>query len=83
MLYIRGYKGLRERLQEIDGTTAGMLRYIGEWHSHPDGFGTRPSGEDKKVFQWLSDFVRVDGVPPVMAIAGEGNDINWFLGAIS
>ena len=81
MLYIRGCKGLREQLQNIDRVTAGMLQYIGEWHSHPDGYGTDSSTDDRKVFQWLSEHMQMDGLPPFMAIVG-GENVNWFVGSI-
>lgn len=82
VLYIRGYKGLAERLQDIDTATGGMLQYVGEWHSHPDGFSTNPSADDRKVFRWLLEHMRMDGLPPVMAIVGEGCAINWFVESI-
>jgi proteasome lid subunit RPN8/RPN11 len=71
------------RLQQIDHMTVGMLQYVGEWHSHPDGCSTNPSGEDRKVFKWLSEHMRMDGLPPMMAIVGEGSNVRWFLGSLT
>ena len=82
MLYIRGCSGLAERLEEIDKATAGMLQYVGEWHSHPDGCSTNPSSDDRKVFSWLREHMQIDGLPPVMAIAGQGSNIRWFVEGI-
>jgi proteasome lid subunit RPN8/RPN11 len=82
VLYIRGCRGLPERLQQIDQMTVGMLQYVGEWHSHPDG-STSPSTEDRKVFKWLSEHMRMDGLPPMMAIVGEGGIVSWFLGGLT
>lgn len=82
MLYIRGCSGLTERLEEIDRVTAGMLQYVGEWHSHPDGCSTNPSGDDRKVFRWLGEHMHIDGLPPVMAIVGQGGNIRWFVEGI-
>lgn len=36
-LYIRGSSGLSREVKRIGERTAGMLQYIGEWHSHPRG----------------------------------------------
>lgn len=83
VLYVRGYQGLRERLRQIDQRTVGMLQYVGEWHSHPDGCSTSPSAEDGKVFQWLSDHMLMDGLPPLMAIVGERGNVNWLLGSLA
>jgi proteasome lid subunit RPN8/RPN11 len=83
VLYIRGCQGLPERLQQIDKMTVGMLQYVGEWHSHPDCCSTSPSAEDRKVFEWLSEHMRIDGLPPMMAIVGEGGNVNWLLGSLS
>jgi hypothetical protein len=82
VLYIRGCRGLPQRLQQIDDATIGMLHYVGEWHSHPNGCSTKPSGDDRKVFQWLLEHMQMDGLPPTMAIVGERGNIRWFLGSI-
>jgi integrative and conjugative element protein (TIGR02256 family) len=82
VLYIRGCRGLVERLEEVHQATGGMLQYVGEWHSHPDGCSTNPSGDDRKVFRWLVEHMQVDGIPPVMAIVGQGENIRWFVESI-
>jgi len=81
-LYIRGSKGLQAQIKSIRETTKGMLQYVGEWHSHPDGFSCRPSGDDKKVFSWLATWMALDGAPALMAIAGQ-NEFAWFLGLMT
>lgn len=81
-LYIRGSKGLQAQVESISQTTKGMLQYVGEWHSHPDGFTCRPSSDDKKVFSWLTTWIALDGAPALMAIAGQ-NEFAWFLGLIT
>jgi hypothetical protein len=80
-LYIRGAVGLLESVRRVETTTAGMVRYVGEWHSHPDGATVAPSGDDQKVFSWLEDSLTADGYPPLMAIVGR-DDIGWFLGVM-
>jgi proteasome lid subunit RPN8/RPN11 len=53
------------------------LEYVGEWHSHPDGFSTRPSCDDRNVFRWIEDHLATDGLPPIMLIAGD-SDFRWM-----
>ena len=77
-LYIRGCKGLAEQVRKFKETTDGMLHYVGEWHSHPDGIGCLPSTDDRKVFAWLAEHVHPDGFPAVMLIAGE-HENGWFV----
>ena len=80
-LFIRGSAGLRDRVKKAGERTGGMIQYLGEWHSHPDGYGTVPSKDDCNVFGWLSEKTQEDGFPPVMLIVGE-HGVRWFLGAI-
>lgn len=70
-LYIRGCAGLKESLDLVSNRSDGQLQYIGEWHSHPDGYSTDPSEDDTKVFAWLTDLMSRDGSPPLMLTAGE------------
>lgn len=78
MLYIRGCEGLLGQVQKIQETTDGMLHYVGEWHSHPDGISCQPSKDDRTVFAWLSGHMHRDGFPAVMLIAGE-HENTWFV----
>lgn len=80
-LYIRGCEGLKGAIDEVIRRTDGQLQYIGEWHSHPDGYSTNPSGDDRKVFSWLNEHLARDGNPPVMLIAGE-KDFRIFVQAM-
>ena len=45
----RGTSGLTENLEAVDTITAGQVRYVGEWHSHPPGVAARPSNTDEKI----------------------------------
>jgi hypothetical protein len=77
-LYIRGYQGLKQRVEEVDAITVGQLGYIGEWHSHPPGCAATPSIDDQRALRWLTDERAVDGLPGLMVIVGEGED-GWYL----
>jgi integrative and conjugative element protein (TIGR02256 family) len=69
-VYIRGCRGLRRQVEDLAARTDGMIQYLGEWHSHPDGASTRPSADDREVFSWLSDLQSREGLPAIMAIVG-------------
>jgi proteasome lid subunit RPN8/RPN11 len=71
VLYVRGCEGLAAQVQEIEDRTAGWLQYVGEWHSHPAGSGAAPSADDRNVFRWIDEHLRVDGLPALMMIVAE------------
>jgi hypothetical protein len=79
-LYIRGSEGLLKNVNEISVASGGQLGYVGEWHSHPDGCPTLPSGDDIKVFAWLTEHMSDAGLPVLMAIIGDRSGSNWYLG---
>jgi len=79
-LYIRGKKGLAAEVEKVSAITDGQLEYIGEWHSHPDGCPCRPSDDDIEVFNWLTANMDDAGLPALMAIAGQGPVVAWYLG---
>lgn len=81
-VYIRGCEGLRDEVRRIEDCTGGMLTYVGEWHSHPDGRGVAPSDEDRKVFAWLGEHMAMDCLPPLMVIVGE-EEQGWHLGRLT
>lgn len=67
----RGKTGLEARLKAIGQATAGQLRYVGEWHSHPDGCDATPSDDDDALFAALAGLFRGTGEPYVMGIVSE------------
>jgi hypothetical protein len=77
--YIRGCEGLREEVRHAESRTGGMIQYVGEWHSHPDGVSCCPSGDDRTVFEWIRSYIQPGGLPPLMCIVGEGREA-WYLG---
>ena len=77
--YIRGTDGLDHAVTRIRKSTQGMLDYLGEWHSHPDGFGTSASSDDGRVLAWLRDTMEQSGKPGIMAIVGDNNMLTLYL----
>ena len=75
----RGRTGLERRLKEIGARTAGQLRYVGEWHSHPVGVPARPSADDNQLFGKLAELFRGTGEPHIMGIVGD-DEFFWRLG---
>lgn len=79
-VYIRGCKGLTQRVGEVERKTAGMLVYVGEWHSHPRNCGCSPSEEDCKAFRWLAQNMNATGLLALMLIVGDCKQYCWYLG---
>ena len=71
--YIRGCAGLRRVVEDAENRMLGQISYVGEWHSHPDGCGVRPSTDDLKAYAWLTGHMHVEGLPALMLIIGENN----------
>jgi integrative and conjugative element protein (TIGR02256 family) len=70
-IYIRGSSGLRSAVQDAERLTQGGLEYIGEWHSHPDGFSGEASSTDKRALRLLSAEMGEDARPAVMFIVAQ------------
>jgi hypothetical protein len=81
-LYIRGRKGLRKAVNDLEEKTQGMLEYIGEWHSHPPSVRVAASGDDLKVFAWLTELMQADGLPGLMMIVGDPGHTSCYVGEI-
>jgi len=78
-VFIRGSEGLRKGVERVRQVTKNQLDYVGEWHSHPEGMGSRPSIDDIKAFSWLSDLMARDGLPALMLIAAD-HQCDFYLG---
>jgi len=78
-VYIRGCKGLRKAVRDVERHTDGNLAYIGEWHSHPRGCGCSPSPDDMTAFAWLTGHMTAIGLPPLMAIIGSRGSHGFYL----
>jgi hypothetical protein len=67
----RGVEGLREAVHDAQAKTADQIRYVGEWHSHPEGAATLPSNIDLAQIVKFADVLADDGVPTLMLIVGD------------
>ena len=77
--YIRGCRGLRLQIEKIQKMTENQLNYVGEWHSHPPNCSVKPSQDDLQVFEWLSNHMEKDGLPPLMLIVGDPGKYEFYL----
>ncbi len=82
-LYIRGREGLQEQLELARQQTFQQLEYVGEWHSHPDGVDCLPSRDDLNVLSWLTSHMDADGVPGVMLIGCERDQLAILLAQVA
>ncbi len=79
-LFERGTEGLKQLVFDAMGRTLDQVRYIGEWHSHPRNYSTRPSSVDVAQILWLTESLASDGCPALMIIVGD-DDIRVCMGA--
>ncbi|RYF75237.1 MAG: hypothetical protein EOO39_07230 [Cytophagaceae bacterium] len=77
--YYRGVEGVPEELERISTCTGRQVVYAGEWHSHPDQCSVDPSEDDREVFAWLHHHQQLNGLPPLMVIAGEQGITGWYV----
>lgn len=67
----RGVEGLARAVADASKRTAGIVGYVGEWHSHPPGHSAAPSGNDVVQLAYLARGMAEDGLPAVSLIVGE------------
>lgn len=67
----RGLEGVIEAVIEAGRRTAGIVGYIGEWHSHPKGYSATPSADDKFQLVYLSLGMAMEGLPAVVLIVSD------------
>jgi integrative and conjugative element protein (TIGR02256 family) len=78
----RGTVGLVERIADAAKRTAGIVQYVGEWHSHPKNCSAAPSENDISQLAYLSLNMADDGLPAVSLIVGE-HDIRIMKGNVA
>lgn len=69
--FVRGARGVDEIMESVQRRTAGQVRYVGEWHSHPIGTTARPSSIDAMQIDWLAALTGMDTMPALMVIAAD------------
>lgn len=69
--FVRGVAGVEELMDSVRRRTAGQVRYVGEWHSHPPRSSARPSAIDGVQIDWLAALMGMDSMPALMVIAAE------------
>lgn len=77
----RGTSGLVRAVQDASARTAGIVGYVGEWHSHPRGHSAKPSRDDLIQLVELRLGMHGDGLPALQLIVGE-NDIQVLQGMV-
>lgn len=78
----RGTEGLMAQVMDANNRTAGIVGYIGEWHSHPPGHSANPSRDDIVQLAQLAVGMKSDGLPALQLIVGE-DGIRILKGAFS
>jgi integrative and conjugative element protein (TIGR02256 family) len=76
--FIRGTKGLVDAIKEASERTAHIVKYVGEWHSHPPRASATPSVDDLLLLRHLAEALTNDGQPALMMIVGE-DDESWLM----
>lgn len=69
--FIRGKDGLKEAVDDVAARTMKMVRYIGDWHSHPPRAPAMPSRDDHLLSAHLASKLAADGDPALMIIVGD------------
>lgn len=70
-LFVRGCKGLPERVERYQKRTGGQTHYVGEWHSHPRRASRRCSDDDLVVLRWIGEVMAEHALPGVMMIVAD------------
>lgn len=80
-MFERGVDGLAEAVNDATERTAGIVGYVGEWHSHPLNHSAMPSGHDFIQLFHLAFGMADDGLPALQLIIGE-HDIQIIQGRV-
>lgn len=77
----RGVQNLSESIEEASKRNAGVVQYIGEWHSHPPGHSATPSQMDLRQLAYLAEGMDQDGLSAFSLIVSE-NDLQILKGEV-
>ena len=69
--FVRGVVGLEGILEVLSVRTMGNVAYVGEWHTHPPGSGSKPSTTDRDFLQEMHERTRLEDAPALLLICGE------------
>jgi hypothetical protein len=75
----RGVSGLVDTVSSAISSSMHQLRYVGEWHSHPDMASAMPSTIDVSQLLWLESELENEGLPGLMAIAAQDGQFAFAL----
>jgi len=77
--FIRGREGVSEAAAVAHERTRGMVNYVGDWHSHPQGTPPHPSGLDCDLLRHLGTTMGEEGLPAIMVIVGHAGEVSVHL----
>ena len=76
----RGIVNLQEQIKKAIADTMYQVRYVGEWHTHPNDKSPLPSTTDLKQATWLSHEMEIEGLHGVVAIAAQNGSFSLTVG---
>lgn len=68
-------------INDCEQRTAGIVTYVGEWHSHPEGIAPLPSSLDVKQHFFVHESLSQEGQPALMMIVSE-DLIGLYIGGL-
>ena len=71
VFFERGIAGVMDSVAEVSSRTANIVKYIGEWHSHPPRHNTKPSRDDFFQLVYLATGMAHEGLPALQLIVGD------------
>ena len=75
----RGAYDTTKVLDDCRERTGGVVAYVGEWHSHPQGCAALPSQDDIGQLQFLTNALQIEGMPALMLIVSDSS-FGFYLG---
>ncbi len=76
--FTRGAYESNTVLDECHDRTAGVVSYVGEWHSHPPNCGALPSQDDIGQLNFLTYSLQTEGMPALMMIVSDSS-VGFYL----
>lgn len=76
--FLRFPSNIRYMLAVVEKSAAGMIHYVGEWHSHPRGVGCNPSHIDRVTMADLATSLIGDRFPAFCVIS-DGEEFSFYV----